>query len=299
MTSGTKSDFLDALLSGRRNTEDEWLTYFERFHADQPTANEFFTLLATLEGQTSYRVLARAAAAIPARNILDIGCGDGNLTEELLDACAADVRFTGVDICAPEIALAQERFFADSRVAFVSGDARALPFNDASFDLVVSHQFFNFLPSPVVVLREAARVLAPGGTLLFAVNRGWRSEPSDNWVHLYKAAAEAIKELYPHFAEHPLIDDPRIYFADGIRDILTEAGLFDMGSLTIEHASPRALLTPEAAAAIYNRMYFFASVPRKEAVQQSVIRRATELAQDGLIEIEVPFRFVRIERARR
>ncbi len=297
MTSGTQSDFLDALLSGRQNTEDEWLSYLERFHADHPTANDLFTLLVTLEGRTSYGVLAHGAAMTHARTILDIACGDGNLTDELLAACDPQVRLTGIDICAPEIALARERFASEPRVAFECGDARALPFRDASFDLVLSHQFFNFLPSPNTVLQEAARVLKPGGTLLFAVNRGWRSEPSDNWVHLYRAASAAIKQSYPRFADVPKTDDRRIYSADGIREILAEAGRFDMGTLKIELASPHALLTPDAAAAIYNRMYFFGSVPTKDAVLEAVKRRATELSREGLVEIEIPFRFVRIKSA--
>ncbi|HVA29336.1 MAG TPA: class I SAM-dependent methyltransferase [Candidatus Baltobacteraceae bacterium] len=298
-TSNIKSAFLDAILNGRPNTETAWLEYFERFHADFPTANDLFTLLTTLDRQTSYGLLASAAAKAGGDAILEIACGDGNLIDDLLAACAPSARVCATDICGTEIAIAQRRFEGEPRISFAGADARALPYGDESFDLVLSHQFFNFMPDLGPVLREAARVLKPSGTLLFAVNRGWKADRNSNWVRLYIAARDALRERYPQYYEHAIVEDPRIYSADGITEILMQSALFDMRTLSIESATPRALMAPDRIAAIYNRMYVFGSVSEKADILDAVLRRAVGLSQDGEVEIEIPFRIVAIKRPRR
>ncbi len=297
--SNSGSAFLDAILNGRPNTEAAWLEYFERFHADFPTANDLFTLLTTLDRQTSYGLLASAAAKTGGDAILEIACGDGNLIDDLLAACAPSARGCATDVCGAEIAIANRRLEGDPRIAFASADARALPYDDESFDLVISHQFFNFMPDLGPVLREAARVLKPSGTLLFAVNRGWKADRNSNWVRLYIAARDALREQYPQYYEHAIVEDPRIYSADGITEILTQSALFDMRTLSIDSATPRALMTPDRVAAIYNRMYVFGSLPGKDAILEAVLQRAVGLSQDGEVEIEIPFRIVGVKRPRR
>lgn len=60
--------------------------------------------------------------------------------------------------------LAKERGIEN--VAFIQGDAEALPFPDASFDLVTCRMAAHHFPHPAHAVREAARVLKPGGRLL-------------------------------------------------------------------------------------------------------------------------------------
>lgn len=66
-------------------------------------------LLKTRSNDTSYSLLAKAVSSAT-RNVLDLGCGDGNLIEELIDHLPATTEILGIDVSAPEIALAARRF---------------------------------------------------------------------------------------------------------------------------------------------------------------------------------------------
>jgi ubiquinone/menaquinone biosynthesis C-methylase UbiE len=136
-------------MNGREHTVEAWYDYLDRFHTALPVANEtLFTNLRTVGDRSSYEVLARAAAAAGGRDVLDVGCGNGCLMNELLEAFPEDTQFTGIDMCAAEIDAARRTFASERRVRFERGRAETLPFGDASFDEVVSHQTLNFFPDP-------------------------------------------------------------------------------------------------------------------------------------------------------
>jgi SAM-dependent methyltransferase len=84
------------------------------------------------------------------------GCLDGaelhatDLSDGMLDVCRATALEHGLDITTRQ------------------GDAEALPYEDASFDLVIGHAFIHHLPVPGTAIAEMARVLKPGGTLVIA-----------------------------------------------------------------------------------------------------------------------------------
>jgi SAM-dependent methyltransferase len=102
----------------------------------------------------------------PGARLLDIGCGSGQLT---LMAARDGFITTGVDIAENLIERARERAAAECLNArFEIGDAEALPFEDASFDVVVSLIGAMFAPRPELVARELLRVCAPGGTIAMA-----------------------------------------------------------------------------------------------------------------------------------
>jgi SAM-dependent methyltransferase len=76
------------------------------------------------------------------------------------------VNVTGVDIATNLIQRAQARAKAEGLNArFMEGDAEALPFEDASFDVVTSLVGAMFAPRPELVARELLRVCSPGGTI--------------------------------------------------------------------------------------------------------------------------------------
>jgi SAM-dependent methyltransferase len=99
-------------------------------------------------------------------SLLDVACGSGQLA---LIAARRGVGVTGVDIAANSILAARERAQAEALPAqFDEGDAEALPYADASFDVVASIFGAMFAPRPDLVAQELVRVCRPGGTIAMA-----------------------------------------------------------------------------------------------------------------------------------
>jgi SAM-dependent methyltransferase len=99
-------------------------------------------------------------------DVLDVACGTGNLA---IPAARTGARVIGVDIA--ENLLVQARARAAGKnlnATFQYGDAEALQFPDASFDVVVSMYGAMFAPRPEVVARELVRVVRPGGLIAMA-----------------------------------------------------------------------------------------------------------------------------------
>src|SRR5262252_616658 len=95
--------------------------------------------------------------------LLDVACGSGQVA---LWAARDGVNVTGVDIAPNLIERAQARARAEGlKARFMEGDAEALPFENASFDVVTSLVGAMFAPRPDLVARELLRVCSPGGTI--------------------------------------------------------------------------------------------------------------------------------------
>lgn len=102
----------------------------------------------------------------PGCKLLDIACGSGQLA---LMATKDGIEVTGVDIAGNLVARARVRAQAEGLNArFEEADAELLPFDDASFDAVVSLIGAMFAPQPQLVAQELLRVCVPGGTIAMA-----------------------------------------------------------------------------------------------------------------------------------
>ncbi|MCA8954927.1 MAG: class I SAM-dependent methyltransferase [Planctomycetes bacterium] len=99
---------------------------------------------------------------------LDLGTGPGDIPVAIAMAKQA-ARIVAVDAARTMLALAQRkvaRAGLAARIALQCADVKCLPFADRSFDAVLSNTILHHIPEPVAMLREAARVLRPGGVLL-------------------------------------------------------------------------------------------------------------------------------------
>jgi len=100
--------------------------------------------------------------------LLDIGTGPGSIPILLVER-VADCRVTAVDLAPRMLELAERRRALSphgARIELRLADAKALDLGDASFDGVFSNTILHHLPDPRPFLREARRVLRPGGILL-------------------------------------------------------------------------------------------------------------------------------------
>lgn len=110
--------------------------------------------------------LVRAADPSAAERVLDIACGSGNAA---LVAARRFCEVSGIDLAENLIERARLRAAADgSEIDFRTGDAQALPFPDASFDVVLSAFGVMFAPDQQTAANEALRVCRAGGRIALA-----------------------------------------------------------------------------------------------------------------------------------
>jgi ubiquinone/menaquinone biosynthesis C-methylase UbiE len=109
------------------------------------------------------RILDLVAGGRATLDALDVGCGTGFLSLEL---AGRGHRVTGIDFAPQMLAEARNKARTQSvAVRFEEGDAEALRFPDASFDLVMTRHVLWTLPHPEAAIDEWIRVLRPGGRL--------------------------------------------------------------------------------------------------------------------------------------
>ncbi|SFL43853.1 methyltransferase domain-containing protein [Shimia aestuarii] len=107
--------------------------------------------------------LMRVLSPRTGEHILELGSGNGIFARELVDCVGASGRVVGLDSSEAINAMAQHLC---PQGEFLLGDAQSLPFEDATFDAVVAAQLFCFLGDVDQALREAFRVLRPGGRIV-------------------------------------------------------------------------------------------------------------------------------------
>jgi ubiquinone/menaquinone biosynthesis C-methylase UbiE len=126
--------------------------------------------------------IARSFAAIMTEwemsrgTVLDLGSGTGILALELAKAFP-ELEFVGLDLSEAAVNVAREQA-AESAVAasvsFEHGDAEDMPFDDGSFDLVVSSNTLHLLKNPILMFDEVRRVLSPTGRFIISdFKRSW------------------------------------------------------------------------------------------------------------------------------
>jgi len=103
---------------------------------------------------------------VPGTRMLDVGCGAGQIA---IPAARMGVQVTGVDIATNLVEQARARAKAEGvQAQFDEGDAEMLPYQDASFDVVVSLIGAMFAPRPDLVAAEMLRVCRSGGRVIMA-----------------------------------------------------------------------------------------------------------------------------------
>ncbi|MGE4133042.1 MAG: methyltransferase domain-containing protein [Bdellovibrionales bacterium] len=115
--------------------------------------------------------------------ILEMGSGAGSTTRYLAETFP-NAKITAMDLSAPYLKVAQRNLKAYPRIDFVQGDVTNTQFKDESFDAVVSVYLLHELPDSEreKLIREAWRLLKPGGILVLADSLQWDDTPDLNWA---------------------------------------------------------------------------------------------------------------------
>jgi SAM-dependent methyltransferase len=132
----------------------------------------------------------RLAGPGPGR-CLDLGCGTGFHLQVLLEL---GWTVTGVDISEDQLRIAQDR--AGERVELILADAADLPFDDASFALVLSAFTHTDVPDFGAVIGEVARVLRPDGHVVYLGPHPCFVGPHSRFVE-----AKGLPTLHPGYGE--------------------------------------------------------------------------------------------------
>jgi SAM-dependent methyltransferase len=119
-----------------------------------------------------HRIARNALALSGGERVLDVGCGPGNFAREFARAADGGL-VVGVDASRAMLSRAAGEPYGEN-LAYVLGDASALPFRDESFDAVCCFAALYLIEEPLRALDEIVRVLVPGGrvALLSSCSRG-------------------------------------------------------------------------------------------------------------------------------
>jgi ubiquinone/menaquinone biosynthesis C-methylase UbiE len=132
---------------------------------DESTGNDFLKACANLN-----RIMARKGGLGESSNVIDLGCGNGNTAIWLARSTGCrvlGVELSGVRVQNAREALSKQEPQLRERVAFEKASITGLPLDDASFTHAWSQATIYHVPEKEKALREAWRVLNPGGTFVF------------------------------------------------------------------------------------------------------------------------------------
>ena len=171
--------------------------------------------------------LANLAGVEPGQRALDVGCGPGALTEELVNRLGAEL-VAAVDPSEPFIGAVSERYpGVDARTS----SADDLPFDNDEFDVTLAQLVVHFMPDPVAGLAEMARVTRGGGVVVACV---WDHGGGQGPLRSFWKAAREID---------PRVDDeshlPGVRHGD-LGEIFRKAGIqqVEESSLTVSLQHP-------------------------------------------------------------
>jgi len=140
-------------------------------------------------------------AVTPGLRVLETACGTGIVTERLARRVGEQGTVVATDLNEPMLAYARSKGTVGPGVSWRQADATALPFETASFDAVVCQFGLMFFPDKAQGVREAWRVLRPGGHYLLNVWDSFAHNPVVRIVH--DTVAGFFPESPPQFYTVP------------------------------------------------------------------------------------------------
>ena len=175
--------------------------------------------------------LARRLSDLSLGTVVEVAAGTGVVTRAMSKALPTGVRILATDLNEGMLKIAASRSTAPS-ISFQQADAQHLPFSDGFADVIACQFGIMFVPSKAAAYREAMRVLAPGGRLLFNTwDNVARNEVTD-------IVARAVREVFPDDPPRFIERTPFGYYdADAIRAELQTAGFGRIEIETVEKVS--------------------------------------------------------------
>ena len=172
--------------------------------------------------------LAARLPVSPRIRILEVACGTGILTERLTRRLGGQGTVVATDLNEAMIAHAQTRIPGGPGLEWRQADGTSLPFPDRAFDAVVCQFGLMFFPDKSAGMREALRVLRPGGTYLFNV---WDAMEKNAVIRI---AHDTIGTFFPgdppQFYKTPV----SLHDTEPVRGLLDATGFTQVQCVTVE-----------------------------------------------------------------
>lgn len=164
-------------------------------------------------------------------SVLELACGTGIVTRRLRDRLDPAAKIVATDLNEAMLACAARKFTDQDQVEWKQADATNLPFADCSFDAVVCQFGLMFFPDKHQAVREAYRVLKPGGVFVFNVWDAIELNDLPNLAHTI--ISDFFDDNPPDFYEIPFsFHDP-----ETIKALLTEAGFKQVQTALVPFAA--------------------------------------------------------------
>ena len=205
--------------------------------------------------------------------VLEVACGTGIVTRVAVTRFPNIASITGVDLNPNMLDIARAQTpKTDIPIGWREGDMCALPFPDASFDIVLCQQGLQYIPDKVAALSDMKRVLAPGGRLAFTV---W------NTPHRNSAAlADALRRHVNDDAATRLLAPFAWGDIDAIWKSVDDAGFHDIEVEAIESMSRLSTSSDAVRRSIEN-------VTARLPFTREIAEALTELEQDVSAALQV------------
>jgi ubiquinone/menaquinone biosynthesis C-methylase UbiE len=151
--------------------------------------------------------------------LLDVACGTGRFLRQVRLAFPA-LRLTGLDLSRPYVTEAANQLHGLRPATWLAANAECIPLPDASQDIVTSIFLFHELPPAVrrTVAKEMARVLKPGGRLVFMDSLQMGDKPE--WDGLIESFPVRFHE--PYYRHYAIDDLEQLFDGAGLRSVRTE-----------------------------------------------------------------------------
>ncbi|WP_165354607.1 class I SAM-dependent methyltransferase [Tropicimonas sp. IMCC6043] len=201
-------------------------------------AETYDSVLVPVIFQPWARELIRRVPPRDGMRFLDLACGTGAATREVLATGVSPTAMTGVDMAAGMLDVARAKTRAASvEVNWIEADAAKLPFPDDQFDTAYCQQALQFFPDRAQALKELRRVLVGGASVAFCVTTGLEENP------LLRSQADALERHVDEAAGAAVRAICSLSDTEEIRALFEDAGFEDVEvdrvSLTLSHPDGR------------------------------------------------------------
>ena len=278
--------YLERVMAGEPATVTEWNDHLIAFHRAYTGATPaLVTDMRAPDGRGSYDLLAQwiKTLAPGARDILDVGCGDGTLVRELTRTFGPNVALTGIDLSEDELARARA---TSPNARLLRGDASAANLGQKSYDVVTSHLAFMAMSEIRTILARLRGALRSDGMLIFVCE-----DPLSGGA-IFELVLEAIAILRGRASSFAPIVPQRepIEHDEVLCGLLRDAGF---AAVRVEHFSLRGKLSEEQLWAFIEQCYPLGLLEPalRGGLHDAMRLRLQAIVRSGAV-VDFPLRFV-------